>query len=336
MGSRRVLRGLVALTFMTSFVAACGDDDDDATTPVEETDDGGTEEEAEAQTVEITGVDYAYSEAPTEIEAGLIELTFTNEGEVDHEAAFIEIGDTPLEEFLPKFDPVFVGEGGGPIPAETENLAVPVENGPGESTTVTFTIDEGTYALMCSFDGDAEEQAAEGVPDEEDEEEEPVTAERLHYNRGMAQVITVGPASGATELPEADGTITAADYDFVVDVEDGDTTINFENNGPDQIHFAGLGLMPEGTDVDTAEASFLGQFSETGPPEGAVEPENDEFGFSGVFSAGLGGQFTVADGFESGRTYILYCFVQDREGGPPHALPEDQGGHGMFQAFTVE
>lgn len=337
MGSRRVLRGLVALTFLTSFVAACGDDDDGDATPVEEADDGGTaEEEVEAQTIDVTGVDYAFSEAPTELDAGLVTINFTNEGEVEHEAAFVEIGDTPLTEFLPKFDPVFAGEGGGPIPAESENLAVPVEAAAGETESATFLISEGTYALMCSFDGDAEEQAEEGESDLEDEEEEPVTPERLHYNRGMAQVVTVGPATGAAELPEADGTITAADWSFEVDVADGDTTINFENTGPEQIHFAGISLMPEGTDVETAETSFAGQFSETGPPEGAVEPEDDEFGFSGVYSTGLGGQFTVSEGFESGRTYIVYCFVQDRTGGPPHAIPEDMGGHGMFRAFTVE
>jgi plastocyanin len=336
MSSRRMLRGLAALTMLTSLVAACGDDDDGETTPVEETDDGGAEEAVEAQEVAITGIDYSFSEAPTELEAGLIELTFENEGTVEHEAAFVEIGDTPLEEFLPKFDPVFAGEGGGPLPEETGNLAAPVENAPGESTTVTFTLTEGTYALMCTFDGDAEEQREEGVSDLEDEEEEPAVPERFHYNRGMAQVVAVGPGSGAAELPEADGTITAQDWSFVVDVADGDTAINFENTGPEQIHFAGIGLMPEGTDVATAESSFVGQFSEGGPPEGSVEPEDEEFGFSGVFSSGMGSQFEVEDGFQSGRTYILYCFVQDRAGGPPHAFPEDMGGRGMYQAFTVE
>ncbi len=330
MQRRRVLRGFAALAILSSAAVACGDDDD------AEDNASDTPTATEVQEIAVTAIDYSYSAAPTEIDAGLIELTLTNEGEVEHEAAFIEIGDTPLAEFLPKFDPVFAGEGGGPLPAETGALAAPVENGPGDSTTATFTLEEGTYALMCTFDGDAEEQAAEGELDEEDGEEEPAVPEKFHYNRGMAQVVTVGPASGATELPAADGTITAEDWSFVVDVSDGDTTINFANAGPEQIHFAGLGLMPEGTDVETAEKSFVGQFSETGPPEGAVEPENDEFGFSGVLSSGLGSQFTVEDGFESGRTYILYCFVQDRTGGPPHAVPEDMGGHGMYTAFTVE
>lgn len=336
MGSRRVVRGLVALTVLTSFVAACGDDDDDDATPVEETDDGGAAEEVEAQQISVTGIDYAFSEAPTELDAGLVELTFANEGEVEHEAAFIEIGDTPLEEFLPKFDPVFVGEGGGPIPAEAENVAAPVEVGPGESATVTFALADGTYALICTFDGDAEEQAAEGEGDLTDGEEEPVTSERLHYNRGMARVVTVNPGA-AVELPEADGTITASDYTFDADVEAGDKVINFENAGPSEIHFTGISSF-DGTDAAAVEEAFVASLtSETGePPEGAPEPDEEDFAFSGVFSSGLGSHIELEEGFESGKTYLLVCFLTDRAGGPPHALPEEMGGHGMYKVITVE
>jgi hypothetical protein len=50
-----------------------------------------------------------------------------------------------------------------------------------------------------------------------------------------------------------------------------------------------------------------------------------------VFSSGLGNQFTVPGGFESGRTYVLACFISDRAGGPPHAI-----AHDMYKVFTVE
>jgi hypothetical protein len=82
-----MLRGLAALTVLTALVAACGDDDDEGTTPVEETDDGGAGEAVEAQQIDITAIDYSYSEAPTEIDAGLVTVTLANEGEVAHEAA---------------------------------------------------------------------------------------------------------------------------------------------------------------------------------------------------------------------------------------------------------
>jgi plastocyanin len=331
MQRRRVLRGFAALAILSSVAVACGDDDD-----ADQTSDTPGAEAPEVQEIDVTAIDYSFSEAPTEIDAGVVTLSFTNDGKVEHEAAFAEIGDTPLAEYLPKFDPVFAGEGGGPIPAETESLAAPVETGPGETATATFTLDEGTYALFCTFDGDAEEQAAEGVGDEEDGEEEPVTPERLHYNRGMAQVVTVGPASGATELAEADGAITAVDYSFEVDVDDGDTTFNFVNQGPNEIHFVGISSYPAGTDAAAVEEAFTSSFTSDEPPEGAPEFEEEEFAFSGVFSSGLGSRVELEDGFEAGKTYLLACFVQDRAGGPPHAFPESMGGHGMYEVVTVE
>lgn len=307
-------RGLAALALFVG-VAACSDDDDDAATTTTEGEGGG------AQDVTITGVDYGFEGAPEVLPGGLINLTFDNEGEVDHEVAFVEIGDTSLEQFLEEFEAVFEG---GPFPDYAEQVAVPLENEPGDSTEVSFTIGEGTYAMFCALDGDADApEPAEG--------EEPEPGE-LHYARGMAQTITVGAPEGSSELPEADGTITAIDYDFEADVKAGDTTINFVNDGPAQVHFASVSILPEGTDAAAAEAAFETLISlEEGaaPPEGTPEPE--DVAFSGVFSSGLGAQFTVPGGFESGRTYLLACFIQDRSGGPPHAI-----GNKMYKAFTVE
>jgi len=309
----RAIRGLAALALLTTMVVACGDDDD-ATAPTE---DGG----GEGQAIEITAVDYAFEDAPDEIAAGVVELSVDNQGKVDHEAAFVEIGDTSLEQFLEDFPPVLEG---GPFPEYAEHLAAPLEVPGGESAEVTFTLAEGTYALFCTLTGDADAPPpAEG---EEGEEGAP------HFTQGMAQTITVGPAGEVTDLPEADGSITAKDYTFEPDVEAGDTTINFVNDGPAQVHFAEVSVFPEGTDVATAEESFAALLaSEEGapPPEGAVLPE--DFASSGIFSAGLGSQFTVPGGFESGRTYMLSCFIQDRAGGPPHAI-----GNQMYKAFTVE
>lgn len=312
----RVIRGLAALALLTTMVAACGNDDDATTTTTEA--DGGS---AEGQAIEITAVDYAFEGAPDELDAGVVALTFDNQGKVDHEAAFVSIGDTPLDQFLEDFPPVLEG---GPFPEYAEHVAVPVEIPGGESADVSFILAEGTYALFCSLTGDADapppaegEEGVEGAP---------------HYTEGMAQTVTVGPAGEVTELPDADGSITAKDYTFEPEVEAGDTTINFLNDGPDQVHFASVSVFPEGTDVATAEASFAGLLaSEEGapPPEGTIEPE--DIGFSGVFSAGLGSQFSLPGGFESGRTYLLACFIQDRAGGPPHAV-----GNQMYKAFTVE
>lgn len=299
-------RGLAALSVLAMLAAGCGSDDESG---------GG-----DAQAVEISAVDYGFENVPDDLTAGVVSLTFTNDGEVDHELALSESGDTSLEQFLEDFPPVLEG---GPFPDYAEHIAVPTEIGPGETSEVTFTIAEGTYVLFCTFTGDADAPAPAG--DEEPAEGEP------HYAKGMAQVITVGAGDDA-ELPEADATITAKDYSFEPDVEAGDTTINFVNDGPDEVHFASVSVFPEGTDAAAAEEAFgamLAADESTPPPEGTPEPE--DVGFSGIFSAGLGSQFTIPGGFESGRTYVVVCFIQDRAGGPPHAI-----GEKMYKVFSVE
>lgn len=359
----KFIRSVAVLSALALLAGACGDDDDDAGDDATAT--TTTESEGGAQAVTITAVDYAFSEVPEDLTAGVVELMFQNEGEVAHEAAFVEIGDTPLEQFLEDFPPVLEG---GPFPEYAEALAVPVETEGGESEEVTFTISEGTYALFCALDGDAdaaaegedgttttaedgttttagggEEEAVDDDPQGPSSEGEGEATEGEgpdeapsgppHYELGMAQVIEVGAGDEGATLPEADGSITAFDYSFEADIDAGDTEINFVNDGPEQVHFASVQKFPEGTDAAAAEEAFA-QLVEAGedapPPEGVPLPE--DVGFSGIFSTGLGATFELEDGaaFEPG-TYLLACFIQDREGGPPHAI-----GNQMYTAFTVE
>jgi hypothetical protein len=64
-------------------------------------------------------------------------------------------------------------------------------------------------------------------------------------------------------------------------------------------------------------------------PEG-IDPSqvNFEFAFSPVYGPGSSGTFAVT--FEEGHTYVALCFIQDREGGLPHAIQ-----HQMFDVFQV-
>jgi plastocyanin len=316
------MRGFLAVTLLAAVAAGCGDDSDDTSTKAT---DGGPQ--ATAQEIDVTAVDYAYSKAPTELDAGLVTVRFHNEGKVEHEAALIEIGSTPLDQFLPTF--VAPVAEGGPWPEEAKDVAAPIEVAAGKSETATFTIAEGTYALLCTLTGDASNPDAE-----ESEETDPAT---IHFNKGMAQVVTVG-AGDAGDLPEADGTITAHDYTFDVDVDADTTTVNFVNTGQeDQVHLGALVEYPEGTSEADALSSFTAFVSSQGgpPPEGTIEPTDDDFGFTGVYSKGLGGHLTISKRFKPGFTYVIACFIGDRAGGPPHALPTEAGGHGMVKAFTV-
>lgn len=301
-------RVFVAVAALALLAAGCGDDDDAA--------DEGTTTTAEptAELLEVNAVDFGFEDLPEELPGGAVEFKFINDGEVDHEIVFAEIGDTELDQFLTDFAPVLEG---GPTPDYVVSYVGGNEAPAGESATFTYTLPEGTYAAFCTLTG---------TPDDPEAEDEP------HYELGMKQLVEVIEPVGATDLPEGDGSITAEDYTFETDLEGGDGIINFTNTGPDQAHFAGVDVYPEGTTVEEAEAAFETLVSlEEGeaPPEDTLE--NEPVGFSGVATPGNDIQFTVPGGFESGRTYIFYCFISDRTGGPPHAI-----GNKMYKAVTIE
>lgn len=233
-----------------------------------------------------------------------------------------------------------------------------------------LTMTEGTWLLLCSLtDADTESDEDEGggggggggedepagrAQGEEEEGEEPDLPR--HYESGMFKVIEV---TGATqpEFPEADSTVTISDYTFEADLEAGDQTIAVNNEG-DQIHHVVAFDFGEGVEPADAEAQFKelvqqvfgggggGGGAEEEPPgraqgeedEEEAPPEGEEGGPPGgepeevfstfVFTPGYGG--TVEAELEAGHTYVLACFISDREGGQPHAL-----AHDMFKAFPI-
>jgi plastocyanin len=298
---RGIVLGAAAVLLLAA--GGCGDDDDDAGG------DGGG-----ATTLDVTAVDFAFEGLPEEITGGAVTVNLTNDGEADHEIAFVEIGDTDIDQFFEDFGPV-INEGAA-FPDYVEALVGANEAAAGESGTFTYTLPDGTYAVFCALTGTAEDptdDAGEGTP---------------HFVQGMQQVVTVTAGDG--DLPDADGSITASDYTFDVDLSAGDTTINFVNDGPND-HFAGFDVFPDGTTVEEAEeafGTFIALEDGQAPPDDLPEPE--EFGFSGIASEGQSIQFQVPGGLEPG-TYIFYCFMSDRAGGPPHAI-----GNQMFKAFVVE
>jgi plastocyanin len=294
MGRGRIV--CVAAAALALVAGGCGDDSDDG---------GGGE------ALDVTAVDFAFQNLPEEIDGGAVTVNFTNEGETDHEIAFVEIGDTPIDQFFEDFEPVITE--GAPFPDYIGTVVGANEAAPGESGTFTYTLSDGTYAVFCALTGTPDDPEAEDAPP--------------HFVQGMQQSVTVSDGDG--DLPDADGTITASDYTFDVDLSAGDATINFSNDGPND-HFAGFDVYPEGTTVEEAEESFATLLSlEEGdePPEGTLVGE--ETGFSGIASEGAAIQFEVT-ALEPG-TYLFYCFVSDRAGGPPHAI-----GAQMYKAFVIE
>ena len=313
MGSRnnRGLARLLVIGLAVTLVAAgCGDDDDDtgdAATTTTEAPDGG---EA-AESLEVTGTDYAFEGLPKELEGGNVTVHFQNDGKAPHEIAFINIGEeSNAKGFFEDFGPVI--QEGAAWPEYVSNVAGANEAEPGQDFTATYQLDPGTYMVFCALTGTTEDpESEEGPP---------------HFTQGMQQIVTVTDGED-TDLPEADGTITAKDYEFEIDLEAGDQVINFHNDGPND-HFAGISRFPEGTTVEQAEAAMKAMAESEGePPAGTPEP--DEIGFSGITSKGKGIQFSLAEPLEAG-VYSFVCFISDRTGGPPHAI-----GHDMITVAEI-
>jgi hypothetical protein len=150
----------------------------------------------EPQKVKIVAVDYAFPEAPVELQSGVIQLHFENHGTVPHEVVLDGIGDTPLDQFVKGWRGWNFGD---PFPEFVDQVALPlpVYAIGGEGFDATFTLSEGRYALFCAYT-----TAPKG--------EKKIS----HLQRGQIRELTVVRGDGQPVLPEADGSITASDYAF--------------------------------------------------------------------------------------------------------------------------
>ncbi|HEX5902017.1 MAG TPA: hypothetical protein VF028_02705 [Actinomycetota bacterium] len=259
---------------------------------------------AEVQEARFVATDYSYPVAPAQLEEGLVHVSAENHGTVGHEFTLTGIGDASALDVLEDFRGT--GLSGEPFPPYVDQAAVPpfVSVSPGEADEATMTLSEGHYILWCTITDVAEGDRS-----------------RPHFKLGMIREIEVVASDKTLVLPEADGTITARDYSYDVDLEAGDRTVNFVNEGPDQIHLATIEVYPEGVTEEEAREAF--EEKRDGP---------SGVGFSGIFSTGLGAQIVLpADALQSGRTYLFQCFVPDREGGKPHVTSYD-----MFSIVTIE
>lgn len=295
---------VAVLGALTLLVAGCGDDEPEGATA---TTVGGTETEGTAGGEEATGGAITVTvaddgiEVPAEVAGGAVTVTveggedevdFTRVEEGTEEDAFIE-GMAGLIE-------------GGPAP----DFLLGNAGVSGGEEPSTILLEPGTY-IVWTESGVADGLAPEGTP--------------VLYT---APLTVTGEGGG--ELPETDGSFTAVDYDFEIDAAAGDT-FTFRNEGPDQLHHV---ILFNFGDLEAAvvEENFLAFAQSDGEPPPAfaeVDFEALEAGGSGVFSPDGAGTF--AGTLEPGITYVAACFINDLEGGPPHAIAYE-----MFETFTVD
>ena len=144
--------------------------------------------------------------------------------------------------------------------------------------------------------------------------------------------LTVGEGDDDAAIPPTDGgRIRAGDHLIDADLTGAGTTVTFTNSSDNPVHH--VVIMDFGANDPCGRRGGLPEFvaSEEGspPPKGIdMGQVNFKFASSPVFGPGSSGTFEAP--FEEERTYVALCFIQDREGGLPHALQ-----HGMYEVFQV-
>lgn len=269
---------LLALFAATALVACGGDGDDDAQ-------ELSFEVQSKGKAVTIS--------APKSAEAGLAEITLTNDTDSSADLQLIRVeGERSAEEVVAglgkaiqgqEFPEWFFAAGGvGTLEA-------------GKSATVTQVLQPGSY---YAFNTEG------GQPD--------------------AKTVAVTEVSGDEvdeEIEGGEATVEGAEYVFNAEtLPAGATEIVFDNIGAQPHHLIASKFISDDATAEDVEKFFK---TEKGEP-----PISEKGTKSTAVLEGGEGQLVTLD-LEPGR-YALYCFITDRQGGPPHAFK------GMIDEVEVE
>jgi hypothetical protein len=232
---------------------------------------------------------------PSSIDGGVVAVTVKNSGQTPTDLELIRVtGNHSADELKAVLDAE-----GGPLPSWIVSGGGVGTVAPGQSETATQKYPAGTYFAASSPDTE------EGAPDIK-----PV----------LKPVQVTGDKGGS--LPDATATVRARDYTFNADgLKGGRITVEFGNDGKQLHHFIAAPLAAGKTADDVKKA--LQEENPTGPPPIDFEAAQ------GVAVLGPGQSLVTTLNFKSGN-YVFMCFIQDRTGGPPHAI-----AHGMVKEITV-
>lgn len=226
---------------------------------------------------------YAF-DLPDEIKGGTLTLTLKNDGAEPHELGLVRVEDgTTAQQFA---DDV-LGTEGAPIPEYV--VGAPGGLGgiaPSASGTSTISLEEGTYVYFCTF----------GDPP--------------HYQNGMLGEFTVTDVGSTAPLPDNAAEVDASEYKFDASgLKAGENTFTFANKG-EQFHHLIAVPMVEGATLDDVVTALS---SDTPPDNPPIDFDKEQ----DLAVTGPGEAQSVTMNFEAG-SYVFLCFINDREGGPPH------------------
>jgi hypothetical protein len=261
-------------------VAAVGCGDDDE-------DSGG--DDTSKVTITATGGEgsQTFEVDPGDLIAGAAEIELVNDSEtpVDGQLGYVS-GDYTEEEVAEQFSNAVTGR--KPVEDWFQGGGGPGTTEPGATGSVTQDLQPGTYYVLPGND----------LP-------EPPLAK-----------FTVADGDGA-DLPETDGTVTAVDYSFSGDgLTAGSNEVTLQNDGEQWHHFLAAKLKDDAT-IEQAQEFLQSEGQGGGPPpfEGDVEAGN---AVESTVMEGGTSQVVTAE-FEPG-TYAFFCFIADKQGGPPHVV----------------
>lgn len=257
----------------------------------------GDSESDEAQKLTFTAESKGKSvviSAPEKAETGVAEITFTNDTDSEADLQLIRVeGERSAEEVVGGLGKAIQGQSFPEWFFAAGGIGT-VE--PGETVTVSQVLQPGDYYAFNTEGG--------GPPD--------------------PKSVTVTEVSGEEsddELAEADATVEGAEYVFNSEtLPSGTVEIAFDNIGAQPHHLIASKFIDEDATAEDVEEFFK---TEQGKP-----PISEKGTQSTAVLEGGEAQLVTMD-LEPGR-YALYCFITDREGGPPHAFK------GMIDEVEVE
>jgi plastocyanin len=188
--------------------------------PIMAQDDTATDSpmDMEGLTLDVGGVEYAFTELPTSVPVGT-SLTFTNNGAEVHEMVLVRIADgvtESLEELL-----AMEAEGRDPMEEGLVEMVgdMPLFAAPGTTAEGTRTLEsEGRYVVLCFIPQGLtdmsvlEQLGPEANPEDMPPEVQAIMANPPHFALGMIQEFTVTPAGTEVgPLPEPASDETAPD-----------------------------------------------------------------------------------------------------------------------------
>ena len=285
----------IALFFsaiLTIVIASCGGQSSapSSSTPT-------TSAQQSYQSVTIKAMDFSFDQ-PKTIPAGLVDLTFVNNGAQPHQIQLVRINNGNYDEFASAL------KKNGPVPSTLQLVtgaggANTID--PGGKQEVILNLTQGEYASICFVSG------SDNVP---------------HYMKGMLQQLTVTGSSNTSQTqPQANETITLKDFAIEVpnNVTAGAVTWKVTNDGP-QLHEMDIVKLHSGVTFDQFKKIMFSPSPPSGPPP------FDNAGGIGALQPGTSGWMKLN---LQPANYVALCFVPDVKTGKPHFML------GMMSAFTA-